>query len=110
MHKDLEKWLKENPPRVKLTELEKNIDFENFDLERYVYYIDELDDGSKIIRFREFGKGEKDTWSWSLQNGNEGALFYLKMMHNSLGFNPIGYSRKELEYLNNRYGNVFSLI
>ena len=104
MHKDLEKWLKENPPRVKLTELEKNIDFENFDLERYVYYIDELDDGSKIIRFREFGKGEKETWPLHYIMVNKGNLKYCLSYCNSLGINPFGYSLRDLQFLNELYG------
>lgn len=99
MKEELEKWLKNNPPRVELTELEKSLIPKDFDEKKHVIYTD-LVNGVDIYRLRLAMNGEMESWPWLLINMNEGSISFLKRMGECFGINFLGYSRDDIITVN----------
>ena len=109
MKKELEKWLENNPPRVKLTELEKTIKLEDLRPDMYFVYLDEKND-TAIYRLCKVSAMERVGWSILGEKSNDASLDYLAKLWKSLGFCPLGYDFTELHEINNMFGSDFQTI
>ena len=105
MKKELEKWLEQNPPRVELTELEKNCQFNRSDASKYVVYFDNID-GDLVYRLREYLPGERDGLPDYVKNELDGYYVLLCRNHLKFGFNILGYSVRDLDHIRSRF-NLF---
>ena len=102
MNRDVEKWLEQNPPRVELTELEKNFDFDPNNSEKYLVYFDEVDGVHNIYRIRPYTPEERNSLSWDKKYEHDSSYDDLCYVYNEFGFNVLGYSVGELNELNRK--------
>ena len=96
MNEELKKWLKQNPPRVDLTELEKNFDFDPNNSEKYLVYFDEVDGVHNIYRVRPYTPEDRNSLSWDKKYEYDSSYDDLCHVYKDFGFNILGYSVGEL--------------
>ena len=105
MNKNVEQWLEQNPPRVELTELEKNCQFNRNDASKYVVYFDDID-GNRVYRVREYLPGEREGLPDYLRDELDGYYVLLCRNYSKFGFNILGYSVRDLDHIRSRF-NLF---
>lgn len=101
MNEELKKWLKQNPPRVDLTELEKNLMIEDVDYKIHDLYFDDVGVDS-ICRLRVLE--DDDRFLYDVDNGIKNGIDHFVLLWKSLGFCPLGYGVHEILVLDNMYG------
>ena len=109
MNEALKKWLKHNPPKVELTEFEKNIRLEDIDPKKHSVYLEEIDDMA-IYRLRQVSALERMKWTVLGTRANDGSIDYFVSLWKSLGFCPLGYDFTDLHEMNNMFGSDFQSI
>ena len=105
MNKNIEAWLKENPPRVELTEIEKNFKFDKNDVSKYVAYFDRVD-GVNVYRVREYLPGERENLPNYIKDELDDYCMALCLNYDTFGFNVLGYSFYDLEDVRTKF-NLF---
>lgn len=104
MNKELEKWLKNNPPRVELTDFEKNLVLEDVDYLQHEMYFDEIGT-DRIYRFKV--ANNDDRFKYHSKEGIKHGVENFLLLWKSLDFCPLGYGQVELNALNNTYGQLY---
>ena len=102
MDNNLKKWLEENPPKIELTELEKNFKFDEKDKKKYVHYL-ERDGDDYIFRVRKYEFLERIIYSKIMKWEEESAYRSLCAKQKLYGFNILGYSIAELNEVNRKF-------
>ena len=105
MNRNIEKWLENNPPRIELTELEKNFEFDRSFANKYVAYFDNFN-GDDIYRVREYLPGEREGLPEYLRDELDGYYVILCRNYSKFGFNILGYSVRDLDHIRSRF-NLF---
>ena len=103
MNRNVEEWLEQNPSRIELTELEKNFKFDRNDASKYVTYFNEVG-RHNIYRVREYLPGEREGLPDYLKDELDGYYVLLCRNYSKFGFNILGYSIYDLEYIRSRFG------
>ena len=107
MNEELKKWLKQNPPRVNLTELEKNLMIEDVDYLQHEMYFDEIGT-DRIYRLKV--ANNDDRFKYHSKEGIKHGVENFLLLWKSLDFCPLGYGEVELNALNNTFGSDFQTI
>ena len=102
MNEGLKKWLEQNPPKVELTELEKNFKFDKNDVSKYVAYFDNVD-GNRVYRVREYLPGERENLPNYVKNELDDYCMALCLDFDTFGFNILGYSFYDLENVRTKF-------
>lgn len=105
MNENVEQWLENNPPRVELTELEKNFKFDKNDVSKYVAYFD-IVDGVNVYRVREYLPGERENLPNYIKDELDDYCMALCLKFDTFGFNILGYSVRDLDHVRSRF-NLF---
>ena len=105
MNRNVEEWLENNQPRIELTELEKNFEFDRSFANKYVVYFDNFN-GDDVYRVREYLPGEREGLPDYLRDELDGYYVLLCRNYSKFGFNILGYSVRDLDHVRSRF-NLF---
>ena len=100
---DLIRYLENHPPRVRLSKLERNFEFNEKEVDKYIYYFQKVND-QFIGRIRKSTFKERHFLSKQKRSENASNYRALCFKYELYGFNVLGYSLDDLEEIKKRFG------